>query len=45
MKETLVDEGMISKEDLNLISIVDDPQEVLKIIDNFYEDFMLKPNF
>ena len=45
MKETLVDEGMISKEDLNLISIVDDPQEVLKIIDNYYEDFMLKPNF
>ena len=45
MKDTLVHEGMISPEDLHLISVVDEPQEVLKIIDNFYDNFMLKPNF
>lgn len=45
MKDTLVKEGMISEKDLHLISIVDEPQEVLKIIDNFYDNFMLKPNF
>lgn len=45
IKNTLITEGMISKEDLNLISIVDEPEEVLEIIDKFYENYMLKPNF
>ena len=45
IKNTLITEGMISKEDLNLISVVDEPKEVLEIIDKFYENYMLKPNF
>jgi len=45
IKTTLVEEGTISESDLDLISIVDEPAEVLNIIDQFYENFMLKPNF
>jgi hypothetical protein len=45
IKTTLVEEGTISESDLDLISIVDEPAEVLHIIDQFYENFMLKPNF
>lgn len=45
LKNTLLNEGTISREDLNLISIVDHPDQVLKIIDEFYENYMLKPNF
>lgn len=45
MKNTLISEGTISSIDLDLISVVDTPEEVLKIINDFYKDFMLKPNF
>ena len=45
LKQTLLKEGTISENDLELISIVDSPKEVLKIIDKFYDNFMLKPNF
>lgn len=45
LKKTLVSEGTISESDLELISVVDSPTEVLEIIDQFYENFMLKPNF
>ncbi len=45
LKQTLLKEGTISEKDLELISIVDSPKEVLKIIDKFYDNFMLKPNF
>jgi len=45
LKTILVEEGTISELDLDLISIVDEPAEVLHIIDQFYENFMLKPNF
>tara|TARA_B110000977_G_scaffold173397_1_gene226542 strand:- start:1683 stop:2222 length:540 start_codon:yes stop_codon:yes gene_type:complete len=42
---TLVTEGTISKKDLELISVVDSPEEILNIIDQFYENYLLKPNF
>jgi len=45
VKQTLLDEGTISEKDLELISVVDSPKKVLQIIDEFYENFMLKPNF
>ena len=37
-------EHNINPEDLNLIQIVDDTEEAVQIIDDFYSKFMLKPN-
>ena len=45
IKDTLVKEGTISEIDLELISVVDSPKEILQIIDQFYENYLLKPNF
>jgi uncharacterized protein (TIGR00730 family) len=45
VKQTLLKEGTVSETDLKLISVVDSPNEVLEIIDKFYQNFMLKPNF
>ncbi|MCC7332417.1 MAG: TIGR00730 family Rossman fold protein [Flavobacteriales bacterium] len=45
VKSTLLAEKNISPEDLNLISIVDTSEEAVKVIDDFYSQFMLKPNF
>lgn len=35
----------ISPEDLDLIHVTDDPEEVVKIISDFYARFSLRPNF
>ena len=35
----------ISPEDMNLIKIVDNPDEVVEIIDAFYKKYSLQPNF
>ena len=35
----------ISKEDLDLFHLVDNPDEVLKIIDNHYKNQNFSPNF
>ena len=45
LQKTLLDEGTISEIDLKLISIVDTESEVIQIIDKFYENYLLKPNF
>jgi uncharacterized protein (TIGR00730 family) len=45
VKEVLLEEGMISVEDLDLFSIVDTPKEAVKAIDEFYSKYMLSPNF
>lgn len=45
IKNTLVSEGTISLEDLNLISIVDTEDEVLEVINTFYKKYSLSPNF
>ncbi|MBI9042134.1 TIGR00730 family Rossman fold protein [Lutibacter sp.] len=45
IKTTLVEEGNISPEDLDLISIVDTEDEVLEVIDTFYKKYSLSPNF
>jgi uncharacterized protein (TIGR00730 family) len=45
IRDTLVKEGTISEIDLELISVVDSPKEILQIIDEFYENYLLKPNF
>jgi len=45
IKNTLVTEGMISSEDLNLFHLVDTKEEVIAILDDFYRTETLKPNF
>lgn len=41
----LGEENNISKEDLNLFTLVDTVDEAVKCIDDFYQRYLLKPNF
>lgn len=46
IKKTLRDEyKTISPEDLDLIHVVDTPDEVTAILDAFYKQYQLSPNF
>lgn len=45
IKNIMLKEGNISPEDLNLIQIVDTPEQVVEIIDAFYKGHTLSPNF
>jgi predicted Rossmann-fold nucleotide-binding protein len=45
IKSTMLTEHNINAEDLKLISVVDTPDEAVKVIDNFYSKYLLKPNF
>ncbi|MEH0158024.1 TIGR00730 family Rossman fold protein [Limibacter armeniacum] len=46
IKTTLLEaENNVSPEDLNLISLVDTPDEAVKVIDDFYAQYLLSPNF
>ncbi len=45
IRERLVTEGMIAPEDLDLISLVDTPDEVVAAIGKFYEKKTFTPNF
>ncbi len=46
IKDTLLAKnGNISPKDLDLIHIVDTPDEVIYILDSFYKEFDLSPNF
>ena len=45
IKSTMLDAGNISPADLDLIKIVDNEEEVVKIIDAFYKGHTLSPNF
>jgi uncharacterized protein (TIGR00730 family) len=45
IQTTLINEKMISPEDMNLIKIVDNAEEAVEIIDKFYSKYILKPNF
>jgi uncharacterized protein (TIGR00730 family) len=38
-------EHNISPEDMKLISLVDNPTEAVKVIDDFYDRYLMKPNF
>src|SRR5699024_588738 len=42
---TLITEGMISPEDIDLFHIVDDADKVIEILNNFYSDYDISPNF
>ncbi|WP_430907993.1 TIGR00730 family Rossman fold protein [Maribacter sp. 2-571] len=45
IKNTMLTEGNISPEDLDLIHLVDTKEEVVEIIDSFYKGHLLSPNF
>ena len=45
VKKVLLEEKMIHEEDLNLFSIVDKPEDAVKVIDEFYARYLLSPNF
>ncbi len=46
IKSTLLEqEGNINPEDLDLITVCDEPVEVCKTIDAFYAKYLLRPNF
>ena len=45
MENTLLAQGMISKDNMDLFHVVDTKEEVLSIIDKFYSTEVLKPNF
>jgi uncharacterized protein (TIGR00730 family) len=45
IKNIMLKEGTISPEDLDLIQIVDTPDQVVDIIDAFYKGHTLSPNF
>jgi hypothetical protein len=40
-----IQEMNIDSLDLNLINIVDTPDEAVKVIDDFYSRYLLQPNF
>lgn len=44
-KSQLLTNGLISEPDLNIFHVVDDPDEAVGIIDEFYKHTELKPNF
>jgi uncharacterized protein (TIGR00730 family) len=45
IKTTMLAAGNISPKDLDLINIVDTPTEAVKVIDEFYSQYLLSPNF
>ncbi|TAL62035.1 MAG: TIGR00730 family Rossman fold protein [Bacteroidetes bacterium] len=45
IKNTMLKEGNISPEDMELFKVVDTSDEVIKIINEFYSKYNLKPNF
>ena len=45
IKKTLIAEGNISEEDLNLFRIVDTADEAIDHLNKFYTKYSLKPNF
>ena len=45
VKTTLLDAGNISEKDLDLIHLVDTGDEVIEILNDFYKEYDLSPNF
>lgn len=45
MKETLIKNGTISPEDVNLFHLTDDYEEAVEIVVDFYQKHTLSPNF
>jgi len=45
IKASMLPEGMIGEEDLNIIKLVNTPVAAVKHIEEFYQKYSLKPNF
>ena len=45
IKNTMLEAGNISPEDLDLFHLVDSPTDAVKVIDDFYGKYLLSPNF
>ncbi len=45
IKEILIEQKMISPEDMDIFSIVDTADEAVQVINDFYKKYSLKPNF
>jgi len=45
IKTKLIEEKMISPEDINLFSVVETSEEVIDILNDFYSEYGLSPNF
>ncbi|KYG81545.1 hypothetical protein EV198_1740 [Roseivirga ehrenbergii] len=45
VRDVMLTEGNISSPDLDLINLVDTPEEAVKVIDDFYSKYLLTPNF
>ncbi len=45
VKNTLLADGLISEKDLDLFTVTDSPEEAVSIIDAFYRENALAPNF
>ena len=45
IKDVLIKEKNINEEDLDLIKLVDTPTEAVNVIDEFYSQYLLSPNF
>ncbi len=45
IKGTMLKHGNISAKDLDLINLVDTPEEAVQIVDDFYAKYSLSPNF
>jgi uncharacterized protein (TIGR00730 family) len=45
IQNTLLENGAIESKDLDIFSLVDDPAEVVKVIEEYYNKYSLKPNF
>ena len=46
IRKTLLDSFLtVSDKDLDLVHLVDTPEEVIEILDSFYKEFELSPNF
>jgi uncharacterized protein (TIGR00730 family) len=45
VRAVLLKEGNISEEDLDLIKVVETPEEAVAAIDEFYSQYLLSPNF
>jgi len=45
VKEVLIEGGYISSDDLDLVNLVETPDEAVKVIDDFYRQYLLSPNF
>jgi predicted Rossmann-fold nucleotide-binding protein len=44
-KKMLIAEKMINPQDMDLFSVVDTPEDAVKVIEEFYSKYLLSPNF